>query len=66
MLFKSHKIKKIIMNYNLQIQIIHFPLHPETPAEGKKLLDLFQCTPMELEQKNIAMQKLIKKEKSKL
>ena len=62
--YLSHtRLKKIIMNYNLQIQIIHFPLHPETPAEGKKLLDLFQCTPMELEQKNIAMQKLIKKEK---
>ena len=61
--YLSHaRLKKIIMNYNLHIQIIHFPLHPETPGEGKSLLDLFQCTPMELEQKNIAMQKLIKKE----
>jgi len=27
--------------YELEIEYIHFPLHPETPPEGVKLLDLF-------------------------
>lgn len=27
--------------YDIQIEHVHFPLHPETPAEGQSLLDLF-------------------------
>ena len=27
--------------YNVAIQITHFPLHPETPAEGRSLAELF-------------------------
>ena len=34
-------IEKLKANYPLDIRWIHFPLHPETPAEGKSLAELF-------------------------
>jgi predicted DsbA family dithiol-disulfide isomerase len=27
--------------YDIDVEYVHFPLHPETPAEGRALLDLF-------------------------
>ena len=62
--YLSHaRLKRIIKNYNIKVQIIHFPLHPDTPSEGRNLLDLFQCTSLELKQKNIMMNQVMKKEK---
>ena len=34
------RIKKIKKRFKIDIQLIHFPLHPETPTEGKTLLEL--------------------------
>lgn len=34
-------IEKLKANYPVDIRWIHFPLHPETPQEGKSLADLF-------------------------
>ena len=61
--YLSHaRLKRVIKNYNIKTQIIHFPLHPDTPNEGRSLLDLFQCTSLELKQKNLLMEQLMKKE----
>ena len=34
-------IEKLKANYPVKIRWIHFPLHPETPIEGKSLAELF-------------------------
>lgn len=34
-------IEKLKQNYPVEIRWIHFPLHPETPQEGKSLAELF-------------------------
>ncbi|GAB1268971.1 hypothetical protein NBRC116493_22240 [Aurantivibrio infirmus] len=34
-------IEKLKRKYPLKLQWIHFPLHPETPMEGRSLEDLF-------------------------
>ena len=34
-------IEKLKANYPVTIRWIHFPLHPETPVEGKSLAELF-------------------------
>lgn len=34
-------IEKLKKNYSVDIRWIHFPLHPETPKEGRSLEDLF-------------------------
>ncbi len=42
-------IEKLKQNYPVSIRWIHFPLHPETPQEGKSLAELFagrDLTPM--------------------
>lgn len=42
-------IEKLKQNYPVEIRWIHFPLHPETPQEGKSLAELFagrDLTPM--------------------
>ena len=31
------RIEKLKQNYGLQVRLVHFPLHPETPAEGISL-----------------------------
>jgi predicted DsbA family dithiol-disulfide isomerase len=36
------RIEKLRTTYNLKIEWVHFPLHPETPPEGKSLEDLFR------------------------
>lgn len=34
-------IEKLKANYPVSIRWIHFPLHPDTPLEGKSLVELF-------------------------
>ncbi|HAC88794.1 MAG: hypothetical protein CMQ32_07175 [Gammaproteobacteria bacterium] len=34
-------IEKLKTNYPVQFKWVHFPLHPETPSEGKALKELF-------------------------
>jgi predicted DsbA family dithiol-disulfide isomerase len=36
------RIEKLRAAYDLKIEWVHFPLHPETPPEGKSLEDLFR------------------------
>jgi len=35
------RIEKLQKEHGVKIEWIHFPLHPETPAEGRSLADLF-------------------------
>lgn len=36
------RIEKLRAEHNVTIEWVHFPLHPETPAEGQSLDDLFR------------------------
>jgi predicted DsbA family dithiol-disulfide isomerase len=36
------RIEKLRAEHNVKIEWVHFPLHPETPAEGRSLEDLFR------------------------
>jgi predicted DsbA family dithiol-disulfide isomerase len=35
------RIEKLRQEHGVSIEWVHFPLHPDTPAEGRKLADLF-------------------------
>ena len=35
------RIEKLRTEHNVTVEWVHFPLHPETPAEGQSLEDLF-------------------------
>ena len=35
------RIERLRTEHNVQIEWVHFPLHPETPAEGRSLAELF-------------------------
>ncbi len=35
------RIEKLRTEHNVKIEWVHFPLHPETPTEGRALADLF-------------------------
>ena len=35
------RIVKLRTEHNVKIEWVHFPLHPETPVEGRSLADLF-------------------------
>ncbi len=35
------RIEKLKTAHNVKVEWVHFPLHPDTPAEGRSLADLF-------------------------
>jgi predicted DsbA family dithiol-disulfide isomerase len=35
------RIEKLRVEHNVKVEWVHFPLHPETPPEGRSLADLF-------------------------
>ncbi|MFT5488283.1 MAG: putative DsbA family dithiol-disulfide isomerase, partial [Alphaproteobacteria bacterium] len=35
------RIEKLRENYNIDIKLIHFPLHPDTPAEGREMAGFY-------------------------
>jgi len=39
------RIEKLKAEHNVKVEWVHFPLHPETPAEGRSLADLFAGSP---------------------
>ena len=53
------RIDRIQANYNVDINFVQFPLHPETPVEGKTLEQLFNASPADIEQKNTHMKGLM-------
>lgn len=42
------RIDRLIEEHNVQIKWIHFPLHPDTPSEGRSLEDLFAGRGMDI------------------
>ena len=58
--YRDSRVKKLKQVYEIDIELIH--LHPETPIEGRKLLDLFRSSQKDIDQKNQNMSELMKKE----
>ena len=56
------RVKKIKNNFDIKIKLVHFPLHPETPQEGRTLLELFQSNLDDIKEKNIRMKGLMDQE----
>jgi len=36
------RIERLKAEHNVKVEWVHFPLHPDTPAEGRALADLFK------------------------
>ncbi len=53
------RIDRIQENYNVAINFVQFPLHPETPVEGRTLEQLFNASPADIAQKNEHMKGLM-------
>ena len=53
------RIEKIKQKYNVELRFVHFPLHPETPAEGKSLEALFGTDAAGIQEKNSHMKALM-------
>ena len=51
----DNRVKKLADAYDLRIRRVHFPLHPETPQEGRRLEDLFGTGPEGVAEKNARM-----------
>jgi len=58
----DNRVKKLKRNYDITVRLVHFPLQPETPAEGRTLLDLFGGGPENIEAKNTRMKSLMEAE----
>ena len=55
----DNRLKKVKKAYDINVKLVHFPLHPETPPEGRSLQDLFNCGPKEIDNKNVHMRGLM-------
>jgi len=55
----DNRVKKLAQAFDIEVRRVHFPLHPETPAEGRTLEELFRCGPEEVAAKNRNMQGLM-------
>lgn len=55
----DNRVKQIRDTFDVDIKLVHFPLHPETPAEGRLLMDLFNCGQAEIDAKNARMQSMM-------
>lgn len=56
------RIAKIKQNFNVVTEFVHFPLHPDTPVEGRSLEALFGAGPDEIQKKNAHMKGLMQAE----
>ncbi len=58
----DNRVKKLKQNYDIEVKIVHFPLHPETPEEGRTLQDMFATGPEAIAEKNRTMKGLMEAE----
>jgi len=58
----DNRVKKLKETFDIEVKLVHFPLHPETPSEGRELQDLFSCGPEEITAKNNNMRGLLEAE----
>lgn len=56
------RIEKLKKDFDISVKLVHFPLHPETPAEGIPLQQLFAAGPGELEARHKRMKGLMEAE----
>ncbi len=35
------RIEKLKRNFDVEVKLVHFPLHPDTPTEGKSMAELY-------------------------
>ena len=56
------RIEKIKDEYSIKIELIHFPLHPETPEEGMSLKELFAGRNIDVEAMYTRMKSLMNAE----
>lgn len=56
------RIEKLARAYDVEVKYVHFPLHPETPAEGRSLQNLFGTGPDDIAAKHARMSKLMEAE----
>lgn len=55
----DNRVKKLRETYDINVRLVHFPLHPETPAEGRLLMDMFGTGQADIDAKNARMQGLM-------
>lgn len=53
------RIEKLKQHFNIKTELVHFPLHPDTPAEGRSLQDLFGSGPEAIAEKQKQMAALM-------
>ena len=53
----DNRVKKLKQNYDIAVRLVHFPLHPETPAEGRTLMEMFGTGPEEIEDNEVGKSK---------
>lgn len=58
----DNRVKKLKQDYDITVRLVHFPLHPETPTEGRTLLELFGRGPEDIKAKNTRMKGLMEAE----
>ena len=56
------RIEKLQQNFNVTTRFVHFPLHPDTPQEGRTLEALFGCGAADVAEKNTRMKGAMDKE----
>lgn len=55
----DNRVKKLRQNFDITTRLVHFPLHPDTPAEGRLLMDMFGTNQADIDAKNARMQGLM-------
>jgi predicted DsbA family dithiol-disulfide isomerase len=56
------RIEKIKQKFDVEIKLVHFPLHPDTPAEGRSMADLFAGRDYDIEAAYTRMKDLMDEE----
>lgn len=56
------RIEKLARTYDVAVKLVHFPLHPDTPAEGRALKDMFRGGPEAIAERNARMKALMEAE----
>ena len=54
------RIEKLKEDFDIAIQWVEFPLHPETPEEGRSFEDLFRVSPLEMAAKRARLKQAAK------
>jgi len=56
------RIERLVAEHNVNIKWVHFPLHPDTPSEGRSLEDLFAGRGMDIPKMQAQMRERMKAE----